>query len=62
VIAGAAYRMLRRGKIGNTSPVVITGLVPVMTLPLAMPCIAKRDGRAKPGHDDDDRLIPLEPG
>ena len=46
----------RRNEIGNASPIVITGLVPVIPHKLAMPCVPKRDGRAKPGHDETGRL------
>jgi hypothetical protein len=34
---------------------VITGLVPVISLRSAIPCLLKRDGRDKPGHDDKNR-------
>jgi hypothetical protein len=44
--------MLRGREIDNASPTVITGLVPVIPLILATPCVPKRDGRAKPGHDE----------
>src|SRR5499426_712396 len=36
---------------GTRYPIVITGLVPVIPPGLAMPCLPKRDGRDKPGHD-----------
>jgi len=33
--------------------IVITGLVPVIPLGEARPCVDKRDGRVKPGHDNE---------
>jgi hypothetical protein len=32
---------------------VIAGLGPAISIVLALPCLPKRDGRDKPGHDDD---------
>jgi hypothetical protein len=36
----------------ENSPPVITGLVPVIPIAEAMPCLLYRDGRDKPGHDE----------
>ena len=36
---------------GNVGMIVITGLVPVISLGRARPCHSNRDGRDKPGHD-----------
>jgi hypothetical protein len=36
---------------------VITGLGPVIPLRRARPCVSKRDGRDKPGHDKWMRVV-----
>ena len=41
---------------GNVGMIVITGLVPVISLGRARPCHTNRDGRDKPGHDSGDAI------
>jgi hypothetical protein len=40
------------GAADDAAKLVIAGLGPAISLRLAVPCLPKRDGRDKPGHDD----------
>ena len=52
-MAGTSPAMTK-GEVGTSSQSVITGLVPV--IPFVRHCLAERDGRDKPGHDEDKHL------
>ena len=41
--------------------IVIAGLVPAISLILALPCQAKRDARVKPAHDESISSVHAQP-